>query len=171
MAMRLQSFPILIKDRIQDRGFIYQFQQENRWLSNFWPCNVILPGENGLPDMEFDNVEKAYVAWKTLDAATRSKIQNMTPGEAKKLSHTPEFALRSPYTDEMRVNAMEILVAQKFSERNPDLLDKLLETKNDIIAEGNVHGDAFFGIDLVKGYGLNHLGRIIMNIRAKNQMH
>lgn len=165
--MRLSALPVETKQGIENRSIIYQYRGENRWLSNFWPCLITLPAEGDLPQMEFDNVEKAYMAWKTTDQTIRTQIQTISPGDAKKLSHTPDFPYRTPYTDAMRIEIMESLIEQKFSIRNPELLDKLLETKNDILAEGNIHGDNFFGIDLNEGYGLNHLGRIQMRVRQK----
>lgn len=165
--MAYTRFSVFTKQGIEERSIIYQYQQEYRWLSNFWPCHVILPGEQGLPDMAFDNVEKAYMAWKTLDYETRLKIQTMGPGDAKKESRKKDFKLRSPYTNEMRIQAMEMLASQKFSKANPELLQKLLDTKGTILAEGNLHDDTFFGIDLNLGYGDNHLGRTQMKIRAQ----
>lgn len=165
--MRLHSLPVETKQGIENRSIIYQYRGDNRWLSNFWPCQVILPAEKDLPAMIFDNVEKAYMAWKTTDQSVRDKIQTMTPGDAKKLSHSPEFKYREPYSDDMRIEIMENLVGQKFGMGNPLLMEKLIETKKDLLAEGNLHGDTFFGIDLDKGYGLNHLGRIQMHRREQ----
>ena len=165
--MTYRLFPVQTKTELETRKIIYQYRNDNQWLSNFWPCKIILPREGDLPAMIFNNVENAYMAWKTTDQSVREKIQAMTPGQAKKFSHSPEFVYRDPYTDDMRVQIMENLVGQKFGMGNPSLMDMLLETKDALLAEGNLHGDTFFGIDLDKGYGLNHLGRIQMKIRQQ----
>ena len=167
--MTYHLFPVHTKTVVEKRRIIYQYRGDNYWLSNFWPCTIVLPAENNLPQMAFDNVEKAYMAWKTTDQQVRDQIQTLSPGDAKKLSHTDNFPYRTPYTDDMRVTIMEKLVEQKFSMTNPDLLHLLLETKDALLIEGNLHGDQFFGVDLEKGYGLNHLGRIQMRVRQMRQ--
>lgn len=154
--------------------YIYQFTGEHFFLSNFCPVKIILPNEDNFadtkfPDIEFDCVENAYQAWKTKDFETRMKMRDMKPNDSKKFAHTKEFPLRDDYTDENRVKIMRQLVEQKFSIRNPDLLQKLLATKDAILIEGTTWRDTFFGIDLEFGYGLNHLGRIEMDVRSKRR--
>lgn len=163
--------PLHTKHAILHRPVIYQFQEENRYFSNFWPCHVTLPAEGVLPAMDFDSVEKAYMAGKTTSLELRRAVQSMTSGEAKRFSYTDEFEYRPGYNDEWRLNLMRILVEQKFSIRNRDLLEKLIETKDALIIEGNLHCDNFFGFDLEEGYGHNHLGRIIMGVRNVRQLN
>ena len=165
--MTYRLFSVQTKTALETRKIIYQYQNDNRWLSNFWPCRIFLPRERNLPMMIFDNVEKAYMAWKTTDQSVREKIKDMTPGDAKKFSHSPEFVYREPYTDQMRIEIMENLIEQKFGTANPLLMQMLTETKDALLIEGNLHSDTFFGMDLNSGYGLNHLGRIQMKIRQK----
>ena len=169
--MTYSLFPVHTKTGIEQRHIIYQYRGDNHWLSNFWPCNVVLPAESdALPAMSFDNVENAYMAWKTTDQSVRVKIQGMTPGDAKKFSHTADFPLRNPYTDDMRIKIMAELVEQKFSVMNPEMLGKLLATEDALLIEGNLHHDTFFGVDLEKGCGQNQLGRIQMKVRDKRRL-
>lgn len=157
--------------------FIFRFEDENRFLSNFWPCQVTLPEEKvliddsllTLPEMEFKSVEHAYVAWKTLSLDMRKHIQTLTAGKAKKVSREDGFIIRPDIEDEKRVKIMRHLILQKFSERNSELLIKLLATGSIAIVEGNTWHDTFFGFDLIKGFGCNHLGLLIMEIRALRQ--
>lgn len=51
--------------------------------------------------------------------------------------------------------------------QNPTLCKALLATGNCHLVEGNNWGDYFWGS--VNGHGENHLGRILMDIRAKLQ--
>ena len=59
---------------------INEFQGINRFLSNFWPAEVILDG------VRYPSVEYAYQASKTLDKNERKEIRtSRTSGEAKRL--------------------------------------------------------------------------------------
>jgi predicted NAD-dependent protein-ADP-ribosyltransferase YbiA (DUF1768 family) len=60
---------------------------------------------------------------------------------------------------------MKELVSQKFSDKNPELKQKLIDTKDIVLIEGTTWGDSFFGVNLKNGQGKNHLGQILMNIR------
>ncbi len=51
--------------------------------------------------------------------------------------------------------------------QNPELCRLLLSTGNRSLVEENTWGDTFWGT--VNGYGENHLGRILIDIRAKLQ--
>ncbi len=145
---------------------IPNFKGEFAWLSNFEPCTITLPTEGDCPAMTFGTLENAYMAAKVLDFATRQKLQTISPGEAKDLSRTPAFiALHRPeYSDAWRLATMKELLLQKFSTQNPELLYKLLQYEGVTIIEGNLHQDTFFGVDMKKGFGLNHLGRLIMEV-------
>jgi predicted NAD-dependent protein-ADP-ribosyltransferase YbiA (DUF1768 family) len=61
---------------------------------------------------------------------------------------------------------MESILRAKF-ELNPSLMQKLVDTGNCILLNGNNKQEIFWGIDLYSWIGENHLGRIIMNIRDK----
>jgi predicted NAD-dependent protein-ADP-ribosyltransferase YbiA (DUF1768 family) len=115
--------------------------------------------------MDFDSTENAYMAWKTLDLKLRKKIQTLDAGDAKELTHEDDFPTRPDYSDNGRIAIMEILVRQKYSIRNPWLMEKLMNTGTATIAEGNTWSDTFFGFCLRTGTGQNWLGRITMKIR------
>lgn len=149
------------KTKREKRKVIYQFQDKNRFLSNFYPCDVTFDG------VDYSSVENAYMAWKTLDPALRREIAALSPGDAKKRSRMPDFILRPDYSDEGRLAIMHDLLLQKFSDRNPKLLQQLLKTGDALLMEGNSWTDFFFGFDLLAGLGLNHLGRMLMQIRAQ----
>lgn len=156
-----------MKSDATPRKVVLAFRDEFNFMSNFTACAVTLPAEPGLPAMEFDSTEKAYMAWKTTDLATRVKIQQMTPGEAKKFTHQSGFPQRADYTDEGRVAIMLELNRQKYSERNPELRQKLLATDDAVLIEGNIWGDTFFGFSYPDGTGKNHLGQILMKVRRE----
>lgn len=132
---------------------ISAFQNEYRFLSNFWPATVRLDG------VEYPTVEHAYAAAKTTSAFLRSQVQLLrTPAEAKKLGRN--FTLRAGW-DDMRLQVMEDLLRQKFAD--PDLKAKLVATSPHELVEGNQYGDVWWG--QCNGKGENHLGRLLMKIR------
>lgn len=134
---------------------IHEFQGEHRWLSNFWPCNVVFDG------LVYPTVEHAYQAAKTNDPRIRDYIARLpTPGQAKKFGRTIDI---SPGWRERRINVMSELIHYKFSDANPELMDKLINTGTCHIEEGNTWGDRFWGV--CGGKGQNRLGAIIMHKR------
>ena len=48
--------------------------------------------------------------------------------------------------------------------------EKLLDTGNAELQEGNNWGDRYWGVDLKTGYGENRLGRIIMKVRWASRL-
>lgn len=66
----------------------------------------------------------------------------------------------------MKDGIMEEVVRAKFSQ-NPQLLEKLIATGDAELVEGNRWHDQYWGFDLIKGIGENHLGIILMKIRAE----
>lgn len=157
----------VIKQGVPARKVVLAFRDEFSFMSNFTRCAVTLPAEENFPAMEFDSTEKAYMAWKTKVFSVRQDIQSMTSGEAKAKAHEEGFPLREDYSDAGRVAIMLELNRQKYSERNPDLREQLRATCDAVLIEGNTWGDTFFGFSYDKGYGENHLGRILMQIRKE----
>jgi ribA/ribD-fused uncharacterized protein len=142
--------------RWQKVKMITEFQGEYRFLSNFWPCEVEYDG------MIYPSVEHAYQAAKTLDIVQQSTIQHAsTPGLAKKMGR--KVTMRRDW-DKIKLGVMENLVRQKF--KNAKLKKQLLSTGTRILVEGNNWGDRYWGVSPVEnGYGLNHLGKILMKVR------
>ena len=68
--------------------------------------------------------------------------------------------------NEVKVEYMTKIVEAKFTQ-HPELALRLLETGDKLLKEGNYWGDVFWGIDHQTGEGENHLGQILMNLRAR----
>jgi ribA/ribD-fused uncharacterized protein len=135
------------------KKIINKFDGEYRWLSNFWPCKVVLEG------VEFPSVEHAYQAAKTLDVETRKVISQIkTAGGAKKAGRS--ITLRKDWP-EAKLEIMKGLVRQKFGD--PTLRKLLASTENAELVEGNYWGDVEWGV--YRGQGKNLLGKILMEIR------
>ena len=127
-----------------------------RFLSNFWPARVRLTGDRFL----YPTVEHAYQAAKT-DLRWRAGLQSArTPADAKRqaraLALLPDWEAR-------KLPVMEDLLRQKFA--HPELRSLLLATGDAELVEGNTWGDTFWGV--CRGRGQNHLGRLLMAIRAE----
>lgn len=61
---------------------------------------------------------------------------------------------------------MYAVVRAKFSQ-NPDLLQRLIDTGDMELTEGNRWHDRYWGVDLMSGEGENHLGIILMKVRTE----
>ena len=68
----------------------------------------------------------------------------------------------TPDWNDRKIEAMYNSVRLKFTQ-NPGIKEKLIETKDYYLEEGNTWGDRFWGT--VNGEGENKLGIILMQIR------
>ena len=48
-----------------------------------------------------------------------------------------------------------------------ELKQKLLDTKDELLVEGNTWGDTYWGVCNRKGYGMNVLGKMLMQVREE----
>ncbi len=138
------------------KNLIVEFKGKHRFLSNFYPAKVVLNSD------VYSTVEHAYQAAKTNDLTERKTIQILeTPGQAKRFGR--KVTLSSNW-DDVKLDVMELLVRQKFT--NHKILKSWLlnMTKGKHIIEGNNWNDDYWGVPF-GGTGDNHLGKIIMKIR------
>lgn len=134
---------------------INKFQGETRWLSNFQVCNIEIDGKL------YKTTEHAYQAFKTLDETEHEQIRNAaTAGKAKRLGR--KATLRSDWED-VKEEVMWYVNWLKF--QDPELRQKLLDTGDEELVEGNTWGDTYWGV--CKGKGKNRLGHILTQIRAR----
>ncbi len=138
---------------------IEEFQGDYRFLSNFYPSPFEYEGK------QWPTVEHAFQAMKSLSVDEQETIRNLsTPAEAKKAGK--QVNLRTDWED-VKIPLMRSLVYQKFLQ-NEDLKNKLLETEDAILEEGNNVNDRIWGIcPPNSGDGQNKLGKILMEIRSK----
>jgi len=136
---------------------IKEFQGEFRFLSNFWPVEIENEG------MQFMSVEHAFQAAKTTDIVEKILIQvSISPGKAKKLGRLVHL---KENWEEIKIEVMLQLLRKKFSD--PILKQKLIDTNEAILEEGNTWNDTFWGI--YNGVGENHLGKLLMKVREECQ--
>jgi ribA/ribD-fused uncharacterized protein len=137
---------------------IDQFNAEYRWLSNFWLVRI-----SPLSDqIVYPSVEHAYQAAKTKDLSKRVLISCLnTPAKAKQYGKTIELP---EHWHKERELIMLSCLRCKFS-AGSELADKLIQTGNSQLEEGNYWGDTFWGV--CNGVGKNKLGKLLMQVRSE----
>ena len=132
---------------------ITSFQGEYRWLSNFWPAPIV-----DYEGIQWPSVEHAYQAAKATNQEDKERIRNAkTPGEAKRLGKIVDHDSRFTYR---RLIIMHDLVYLKFIQ-DLGLQQKLLDTGEEMLIEGNYWHDNFWGQCQCQNcnIGQNHLVR------------
>lgn len=154
LAMALVVLPIAVFGEPPVK--IDSFQGSYRFLSNFWPAEVVYEGAT------YPSAEHAYQAAKSLSPDERKRIADLpTPGEAKKAGG--KLPRRADW-EQVKFQVMEECVRYKFT-HHPELKAELLATENAELIEGNDWGDKVWGVS--NGEGENRLGKILMKIRAE----
>lgn len=141
---------------------INEFRGDYAFLSNFYHAAVRYHGNL------YANNEAAFQAQKTLSERERQKfcIAHLTnPAEAKRMGRNID--LRYDW-EQVKLQLMYEICMSKFMQ-HPELVDALLATGDCILIEGNLWGDRYWG--MVDGFGENHLGLILMDIREKLRMN
>lgn len=136
---------------------IDRFEGRYDFLNNFYPASLTIDGYN------FFNSEAAYQAFKCRNPADYEQFFELNGDEAKRLGRKVE--LRNDW-EKIKLSIMEKVVRAKFTQ-NPHLARYLIETGNTELIEGNHWRDVFWGVYLKNGEGENHLGKILMKIRAE----
>ena len=137
---------------------INSFQGEYFFLSNFFYSPFEFNGEI------YSTVEHAFQAAKTFDTEQRQSIRlAASPAQAKQMGRTVQLR---PDWEQVKFGIMLALLRLKFSQA--DLRQKLLDTGDSELIEGNTWGDKVWGCILYKGQwvGQNHLGKLLMQVRA-----
>lgn len=133
---------------------IDSFQDENRWLSNFYLSNILVN------NLIYPSVENAYQALKERNKDNYLKYTICSPYEAKQLGKKAELI---DNWNDVKLRVMLFLVREKF--KDFILRVKLLGTQDKILIEGNNWGDTFWG--MCNGKGENNLGKILMQVRSE----
>jgi len=147
---------------------INSFKGENRFLSNFYPCRIMLKKK------VWPTTEHLYQACKTLrktkdfDEVDWDEMRLVpTPGAAKRLGR--RLLLHSNW-DQVKFKLMLKCLHLKFGQ-NQDLANKLLGTGEVVLIEGNWWHDNIWGDCLCKNCkdipGENLLGKALMKVRSE----
>lgn len=135
---------------------IRDFRGKYSFLSNFYPCKLIMGGKT------FASVEHYYQANKAARIEDFEMIRTASTALlAKRLGQAVQII---PDWDAIKIKVMRTALKEKF--KDPKLRLLLLETKNETLVEENWWGDTFWGVDARLG-GENMLGRLLMEIREE----
>lgn len=139
-------------------GVIGPFSGEYRFLSNFWPSQMVAGGT------VYPTVEHYYQCAK---AATNEDWRRVwdcrSAAEAKRMGR--KVTIRADW-DAVRKQVMLTGLLAKFSQC-PELRHNLLATAPALLVEVNTWGDRYWGAEMVWGSldGENWLGRLLMMVR------
>lgn len=140
---------------------ITSFWGRYAFLSNFYPAEVTLMNLATRQPETYPTVEHAFQAAKSTNQEDRNRIRALpTPGQAKRAGR--KVWLREDW-ERIKLVVMRTLVTEKFT-AHPRLTRALLSTGERPLVEENTWGDTFWGV--CDGVGENHLGRILMEVRA-----
>lgn len=137
-------------------GVIREFQGAYRFLSNFWPSEMLPP-----------TLEHHYQAAKG-EFWSRLVMEAKTAGEAKKIGREFPGFQWNDHSEKVMVQ----LIRQKFG-GELELQDKLLATGEQELVEGNRWHDNLWGVCYCKTercagkVGQNKLGKLLMQVREE----
>jgi ribA/ribD-fused uncharacterized protein len=134
---------------------IDRFEDEYEFLSNFHLRPVMYRS------LRWPTREHAYQAMKTtiMREQERIRLEAPTPGVAKRMGQ--RVTLR-PNWDQRRLPFMKSILDHAFVDKSL-LAQKLVNTRDAILIEGNTWGDTFWG--QCGGEGENNLGILLMKRR------
>lgn len=138
------------------RKLIAEFYGKDKFLDNFYEgAPFVYDG------VRYLNSEAAFQAQKTKTKEERRQFSNLNPRDAKTLGRRVD--LRADW-EEIKDRIMYEVVLAKFTQ-NEDIKNKLLQTGDAQLVEGNNHGDTYWGITLHDHRGYNMLGYILEKVR------
>lgn len=141
---------------------IDNFKGDYYYLSNFYEIDIIYEG------ITYKNNEAAFQAQKCVNKDDRLQFSTLNASEAKHLGR--KVNLRKDWKN-IKFSVMTEIVKTKF-DQHPDLKQKLLNTKDELLIEGNTWNDRIWGCVKDKNNnwtGSNLLGNILMTLRTNYQ--
>lgn len=136
---------------------IDKFCGQYAFLSNFYEAPVQIFGHR------FKNSEAAFQAAKCPEHM--DKFCNLNPSEAKRLGRNVKIR---PDWEDIKYRVMWAVCFAKFLQ-NTDLQERLLNTENAHLVEGNTWGDTTWGV--CNGKGQNWLGSVLESVRDVFRTH
>lgn len=133
---------------------IDSFRGEYDFLSNMYECSIEYKG------YKFRCSESAFQSQKDLRKVDR--FVSLNGQQSKRLGKSrTEISLR-PDWEKVKLGIMKEILKCKF-DQHPELKEKLLQTGNRLLVEGNTWHDTYWGV--CDGKGSNHLGKLLMELR------
>ena len=134
---------------------IKEFRKEYFFMSNFYNRPLVYEG------IRYENSESAFQAQKCMER--RHEFSSLPPNEGKALGR--KVPLRKDW-DLVKDDIMYNVIKCKFTQ-NEDLKQRLLDTGDEELQEGNTWYDTYWGMDIHTGRGYNMLGKILMRVREE----
>ena len=134
---------------------INSFDGDYDFLSNFYECPINWKGRT------YRNSESIYQSSKSKDESVIDDFVKMTGSQAKKSGR--KLDIREDWNN-IKEDLMYLICHAKFFQ-NEDLGQKLMNTGDAVLIEGNYWGDRYWGV--CNGEGQNKLGKILMKIREE----
>lgn len=156
---------------------IERFRDDYFFLSNMYPLNIPITTRLGV---EVYSSEQVYMADRFADPVVQLRVALARGPDddqriykdglaAKELAHEL-ISIGEEQIAEFEVvkgALMYIAVSKKFS-ANPDIAEKLIDTADEELVEGNDWGDRYWGVSPIGSKnGLNKLGKILMQVRSE----
>lgn len=134
---------------------IDKFYREYAFLSNFYQSPMEING------IIYPTNEHFFQATKMTNLNDHNVIVSCSsPGQAKRIARSLP---KRPDWEKVRDNFMLFGLRMKF--QIPKLKEKLIETGDAELIEGNSWGDTYWGV--CKGVGQNRLGGLLMQVRGE----
>lgn len=152
------------------------FNDNNRFLSNFWYVKVQLHGLSALEDgITYPTVEHAYQASKSVNESERLFISKLRlPSMAKDYTRLSTFVTRPDWKNVNRVIMLELLRDKFNIQTHKALALKLHATGDAQLIESNWWHDNFWGSCTCMACSSeekhNWLGRLLMHVRMENAL-
>lgn len=152
------------------RNVVSRFRGEYSFLSNFYESLMIydfysLPFYKEKGDkllIQVNTNEHFFQACKAWNFFGHYNIMaRRSPKEAKKAGRKVDLR---PDWDAIKIDVMRYGLRLKFNQ-NQRLKKKLIDTYPMILEEGNTWNDTIWGVDIYTGYGMNLLGKLLMELR------
>ncbi len=134
---------------------INNFRGKYYFLSNFYNTPVTYEG------ITYQNNESAFQSAKVIDYDKRKQFADLDPSSAKRKGR--HVTLRHDW-EQIKDDIMYEICKAKF-EQNEELKQKILNTGEKELIEGNTWRDYYWGV--CNGRGKNKLGKILMRIREE----
>ncbi len=133
------------------------FKGDYTFLGNRFPCRFNWRG------LAYGSAEAAFQSSKCTEESERKVFASCSADKA--VQRGKELV---PYTgwEEDQLDIMESILQAKFGQ-NPSLMQKLVDTGNCVLLNGNNKHETYWGVDLYSWEGENNLGKLLMKIREK----
>lgn len=140
------------------------FRDEFSFLSNFTYFEKPMVIRRSVYDFVFLTNEHFYQACKFKDYDMIKLVADHPSKDLKKFINSKKSEWRQDW-DDIKLGVMETGLRYKFSEYNPGLRQKLLDTEDIELVEYNYWNDKYYGVCKKTDVGENHVGKLLMKIR------